>query len=243
MSTTQQTVPEWVSKIAALNLYLIRDFLGGSRPITIAFAINAHKFLTAFIVFYLMWKFNNYTKEMWVYLALHGSYGFCWLLKHFTFRDPKWEQKSTIGGSVFLFIFLATYWAAPYLLASSTPRPEMSNGFLSFCIALFTLGSVIVYASDCQKHYTLRYNKGLITEGFYKYVRHPNYLGEMMIYGSFALLAQHWLPWLILAYWWTAMFYVNMQLIDASLSRYPGWEEYKVRTGMLLPSFNTKRII
>ena len=106
MSTTQPTVPEWVSKIAALNLYLIRDFLGGSRPITIAFAINAHKFLTAFIVFYLMWKFNNYSKEMWVYLALHGSYGFCWLLKHFTFRDPKWEQKSTIGGSVFLFIFL-----------------------------------------------------------------------------------------------------------------------------------------
>ena len=102
---------------------------------------------------------------------------------------------------------------------------------------------MIVYASDCQKYYTLRYNKSLITEGFYKYVRHPNYLGEMMIYGSFALLAQHWLPWLILAYWWTAMFYVNMQLIDASLSRYPGWEEYKVRTGMLLPSFNTKRII
>jgi hypothetical protein len=42
-------------------------------------------------------------------------------------------------------------------------------------------------------------------------------LGEMMLYTSFALLVQHWLPWIVL------------------ISRYPEWEAYKARTGRLLP--------
>ena len=42
---------------------------------------------------------------------------------------------------------------------------------------------------DAQKYYVLQIQKGLITNGMFAYVRHPNYLGEMMIYLSFALLA------------------------------------------------------
>ncbi len=129
---------------------------------------------------------------------MHGSYGFCWLLKYFTFRGAKWEQECALGGGILLFFLLSTYWVAPYLLASNVAGSELSNGF-------------------------------------FRYVRHPNYLGEMMIYGSFALLSQHWLPWLILAYWWIALFYVNMRMIEKSLSRYPEWESYQARTGMLLP--------
>jgi hypothetical protein len=60
-------------------------------------------------------------------------------------------------------------------------------------------------------------------------------LGEMMLYTSFALLVQHWLPWIVLAYWWTNVFFVNMLLIESSISRYPEWEAYKARTGRLLP--------
>ena len=46
-------------------------------------------------------------------------------------------------------------------------------------------------ASDCQKNITLKLRQGLITDAMFKYVRHPNYLGEMMIYTSFALIVQH----------------------------------------------------
>ena len=66
-------------------------------------------------------------------------------------------------------------------------------------------------------------------------VRHPNYLGEMMIYGSFALLVWHWLPWLVLAWVWLGLFAVNMMNKEASLSRYPEWAAYRQRTGWLLP--------
>jgi len=44
-------------------------------------------------------------------------------------------------------------------------------------------------AAEAQKYFTLRLESGLITDGVFRYVRHPNYLGEMMIYGSFALMS------------------------------------------------------
>lgn len=35
--------------------------------------------------------------------------------------------------------------------------------------------------SDCQKHFQLKYAPGkLITEGFFRYVRNPNYLGDVI---------------------------------------------------------------
>ncbi len=40
----------------------------------------------------------------------------------------------------------------------------------------------------------LKVRRGLITDGFFARTRNPNYLGEMMIYGSFAALSMHWIP-------------------------------------------------
>jgi protein-S-isoprenylcysteine O-methyltransferase Ste14 len=57
----------------------------------------------------------------------------------------------------------------------------------------------------------------------------------MMVYSALALLVRHWISWAILAYWWLCVFLVNMLLIDASLSRYPGWRAYEAKTGLVLP--------
>ena len=90
-------------------------------------------------------------------------------------------------------------------------------------------------AADAQKFYTLRVKRGLITDGMHRYVRHPNYLGEMLIYGSFALLVWHWYPVLVLSWVWLGLFAVNMRLKEASMSRYPEWAAYKKRSWWLLP--------
>jgi hypothetical protein len=66
-------------------------------------------------------------------------------------------------------------------------------------------------------------------------IRHPNYLGEMMIYGSFALMVWHWLPVVVLVWVWLGLFAVNMVLKEASMSRYPEWAAYKKRTWWLVP--------
>lgn len=73
----------------------------------------------------------------------------------------------------------------------------------------------------------------MIVDGFFARTRNPNYLGEMMIYGSFALVAGHWLPWLVLAWIWLGMFVPNMLRKYLRMARYPGWAVYRARTGLL----------
>ena len=230
-----QTIPRWVLLVNKFNVLFSQDLLGGKKFIKLAWSINSHKVLTAFVVFALMLFYDNFSTAAFVYLALHGSYGLCWLFKHFTFPDLKWETKVTLSGAIFTFILLATYWIAPFLLISRPEASVVPDWFLAFCIALHTLGVVIMLSADCQKHFSLKYHKALITEGVFRYSRHPNYLGEMMIYSSYALLAQHWLPWIVLAYWWLSVFLVNMLMAESSLSRYPEWISYKKKTSFLIP--------
>jgi protein-S-isoprenylcysteine O-methyltransferase Ste14 len=89
--------------------------------------------------------------------------------------------------------------------------------------------------ADCQKYFTLKYHQGLIREGLFKYIRHPNYLGEIMLYASYALIVQHWIPWAILTWVWIGVFLVNILQKEASMSRYSEWTEYKKQSGMLIP--------
>lgn len=66
-------------------------------------------------------------------------------------------------------------------------------------------------------------------------MRHPNYLGEMMLYSAYALLAWRAYPWAALVSVWVVLFATNMVYKEASMSRYPEWAAYRRRTWWLLP--------
>jgi protein-S-isoprenylcysteine O-methyltransferase Ste14 len=101
--------------------------------------------------------------------------------------------------------------------------------------ALHTVGVALMIGADAQKTAVLRARPGLITDGFFARIRHPNYLGEMMIYGSYALIVWHWLPAVILGCIWGGVFLPNILAKEARLARHPGWEAYEARTGLLWP--------
>ena len=61
----------------------------------------------------------------------------------------------------------------------------------------------------------------------------------MMLYGSFAVVAGHWAPWLVLAWVWTALFLPNMLKKERSMSRYPEWAAYKARRSISVSSFSS----
>jgi steroid 5-alpha reductase family enzyme len=232
--------PGWAAALGRLSGHLSTDFLGGPRLLQLNWVINAQKGGTALFVGGLMWLYGNGSAEAWTYLALHGTYGFCWILKDVAFPDPRWKVRITLGGAFMAFVgVLGLYWVAPWLLISPVlqPRPPAPQALLAFTIALHTFGLSLMIAADAQRHFVLRYRKGLITDGMFRYVRRPNYLGEMMVYASYALLVRHWIPWVILAWVWLFLFLPNMLMTDASLSRHEGWEAYKARTGLLLPRF------
>jgi protein-S-isoprenylcysteine O-methyltransferase Ste14 len=214
--------------------YIANDFLGGPRPLKAAWVINLQKGGTLPFVLFLMWHFDVWTPTAWTYAALHGSYGLAWLLKDRLFPDPNWERRVTFGGAFMMWaLVLGLYWIAPVIVV--TRRVEQPTWLLGGATIVYVVGVLLMMGSDAQKYFTLRVKRGLITEGFFARVRHPNYLGEMLLYGSFAVVAGHWVPWAVLAWVWLGVFVPNMLRKEASMSRYPEWAAYKARTGFLLP--------
>ena len=231
--------PAWALAMRRLSTWISRDFGGGPRPWKLAWVVNFQKCGTFFFLGALMAWYGNTSTAAWIYLALHGGYGLVWLLKDMTFPDPSWQERVTIGGGINAFLFvLGPYWLFGWLLISGVSKPHYplpEPMWFCLCITLCLLGAVFMIAADAQKFYTLRVKRGLITDGLHRYVRHPNYLGEMMIYGSFALMVWHWFPVLVLAWVWCGLFAVNMLLKEASMSRYPEWAAYKQRSWWLIP--------
>lgn len=223
-----------LKRYMTLRDYLTDDFLGGPRCVKFAWAINLQKGGTLLFVLALMAFHDVWTPTAWTYLGLHGSYGLIWLLKEAVFPDPSWQKKITLGGAVNAWLFvLGPYWIAPWLIV--TQRIEQSPALLGTAIALYASGVALMVGADAQKFFVLRARRGLIVDGFFARTRNPNYLGEMMIYASFAIVAGHWLPWLVLAWVWLGVFLPNMLRKDASMARYPEWAAYRARTWLLLP--------
>ena len=239
-------MPENVNPLLRLGVrvnrvvqYLSRDAFGGPRVLKLAWVINVQKAGTIPFIAALMWWYGNWSTPAWVYLALHGGYGLSWLVKDVVVPDRGWQQRVTFVGALLSFLLvLGPYWILPWLLISGVlgpDHPQPTPALMAACIALFTIGLTLMIGSDAQKNAALAARQGLITGGFYARSRHPNYLGEMMIYGALALMVRHWIPWVILGAIWTVVFMTNIAAQEASLSRHPGWAAYKARTGLLLP--------
>ncbi len=192
----------------------------------IAVFINAHKMLVIPVVVGLMWFYGNWSREAFLYLALHGTYGVLWTVKSRLFPDRRFDEVQPFWiGLVFVFLPLSAYYVAPFLLISRHVLlpPEL----FGIVVTGYTLGIFLHYVSDAQKYYLLQAREGLITEGLFSRTRNPNYLGEILIYSAFAAMTLHWLPWLILAAWVGGFFVRNMLAKDRSLSRYPEFGSYR----------------
>merc|ERR1711991_33291 len=106
-------------------------------------------------------------------------------------------------------------------------------------IILYTFGIFFHFVADAQKFFILKYRqpRSLITNGLFKYTRNPNYFGEVLIYLGFAFLSG--IPFTLFLFMivWITVFLPNIVHKDDRLSRHKGFDEYKKRTGLLIPSF------
>ena len=233
------SIAQALLKLRSLTQYLTEDLLGGPKLWKFAWVINFQKAGTLFYVLALMMFYQNFRIESWLYLALHGGYGVVWLIKDLCFPDAAWQKKITFAGGLLAFFgVLFWYWVMAWLLISSSTIPNYPIGnhlWFFLCILFCLIGCVIMVVADAQKYYTLRVQKGLIKDGIHRYIRHPNYLGEMMIYGSFAMLVWHWLAFIIIGVVWLFVFIPNMLAKEQSLSRFPQWKSYKKTSGWILP--------
>lgn len=162
---------------------------------------------TPIYIAFLMFYFGNYSQAMWIYFGFHGTYGIAWQVKDSVFPDAVFQKKVSFLATVAMYILiLGPYCVGSWMIASDRAWQEIPNQRISLAFYIYIIGSILVFCADCQKYFTLQLKKGLISSGFFKYSRNPNYLGEMMIYFSFALLVNEPLFYWINFYAWLALF-------------------------------------
>ena len=110
---------------------------------------------------------------------------------------------------------------------------------LSLLISLFA--ATLQCLSDIEMH-SFRKNGdgGFIRTGLWKYSRHPNYLGEILMWWGIALaaissLGFRWYLPLGAILNTVLFFFVSIPMADSRQSRKEGFDEYKRSTRMLLP--------
>jgi protein-S-isoprenylcysteine O-methyltransferase Ste14 len=155
-------------------------------------------------------------------------------LKERVFPDGNWQKRITFPAAGAMWIgVLGPYWISPMLIVIG--RREAPAWLLGVATLVYVVGVVVMMGSDAQKYFVLQKTRGLITDGFFARVRHPNYLGEMMLYSAFAALSMHWAPWVVLAVVWSLVFLPNMLRKERSMARYAQWPAYRAQSGFLLP--------
>ena len=245
----EQGQPSPVEKLLndVMNIIMF-DFPLGPKCLKVAHVINIQKVGMPFFLAYMAYSHGNDSEAMWTYGIMHGSYGLLWFLKHCAFPDSTFEQYQTIGSAIFLWVLLGAYCVPAYLLSTGRcyhldietqqwEEPSKTRRYGS--ILMYILGICLTLASDCQKTMTLKFvNKRpfLISSGLFAYTRNPNYLGEILLYSSFATLTNHWLSYLtVLVFPCLTIFPARMWQKEISLRRKPGWGEYKKRSNILVP--------
>ena len=167
-------------------------------------------------------------------------------LKHQDWRYTKFENES---GKIYPLINLAGIHLMPTLIvylctlpAVFVIRNELSANAgsvigMAVCIGAATLQ---LFSDVQMQRYRKSGENGLIRMGLWKYARHPNYLGEILMWWGVGIQAVSVMPdhWYLLAGALanTIMFFaVSIQLADKRQSQKPGYAEYKAATRSLLP--------
>ena len=167
-------------------------------------------------------------------------------LNHQDWRYTKFENET---GRLYPFINFTGIHMVPTLIVYLTTLPavfvirqELRANIGSFigmvvCVGAATLQLV---ADTQMQKYRKNGQHGLIRTGLWKYARHPNYLGEILMWWGIAIQAVSVMP----SHWCLAagalantilFFSVSIPLADKRQSAKPGYAEYKADTRSLLP--------
>ncbi len=197
--------------------------------------IDSHKCSNAVAILLLIHLYGAWENTTaWIYLALHGTYGFLWTLKSLVFGDKTWEKPTPLWYGLGIWFVLTLYWVAPWIIVSRDVQAP--PWYLALAVAIYSFGVFFHFTADMQKHAAMKLDPGtLMTDGLWARCRNPNYFGELLIYAGFCMLAMHWAPFVVLGSIVAGMWIPNMIRKDRSLARYPEFAEWKKRSRLFIP--------
>ena len=117
------------------------------------------------------------------------------------------------------------------------PVTTDNNLFLFFGVLITIWGIYYLVTTFCKLAKPM-FTKELITDGPYRYVRHPMYVSMHILFLGLGLLFFHWIWFAVLIafipLWYIDCLLEEMQMIDLWGQKY---KDYKRRSGMFFPKF------
>jgi protein-S-isoprenylcysteine O-methyltransferase Ste14 len=200
-------------------------------------AINTAKGLTILLLLVLAAVIGVRDMRQAVYLSLHISYCLWWLLEQSLFPERRrqlFNERVGAGGFAFALLFIGVLYSLPGLLAFLNPEP-ISFAAVAVALGLFSFGSLINASADVQKTTAKAMGAGLVSDGIWRHVRHVNYLGDLLRYLSFAVVAGNgWaylVPGLVLLIYLQRIARKETQMA----AQYPEFRAYQQRSALLIP--------
>ena len=200
-------------------------------------AINIAKIVTILCLAILAAIYGISDLRAALYLCLHVSYCSWWLLEQWLFPQRRQQIFTDKVGMItvgFVILYVGVFYAFPGYLAFVNPEPI---GYLSIAISLplFIFGSLINTAADIQKTTAKAMGATLVKDGIWRLLRHPNYLGDLMRYTSFAAIAGSLWAYLLPG----SVLLLYLQLIRKKevlmAEKYPEFADYARASQRLLP--------
>lgn len=173
----------------------------------------------------------------------------CYTFTGFDYQDWRYTMLKEKSGKLYPIVNFLGIHMFPTIVVYSVILPavytfktEVSFNPLSIIFLLLSLFAVVLQGlSDYQMH-AFRKNRTstFIRVGLWKYSRHPNYLGEILMWWGVALsvLVCNVNLWYLCfgALLNTLMFlFISVPMADKRQSKKDGFAEYKAETRMLLP--------
>lgn len=235
MSTLNKETPKSFFQLFAEFLDPATSPLRSSNGfVPLNWVINIQKLGCLFFTFVLMVYYNNFSKGCWVYLGLHGSYGLMWVLKDITFPDKSFQRKVGLIEFIMVALILIMYYLMPFMMTSGMADNNPSDERVFVCIMMYTIGIVLMMATDIQKYVRLSLKKGLIDDLLMETNRNTNFFGEMLLYSAFATLVNERICFYMLFFIWSTLFFSRIYLKELSFSKKEGWNKYKSNSYLLL---------
>jgi protein-S-isoprenylcysteine O-methyltransferase Ste14 len=112
-------------------------------------------------------------------------------------------------------------------------------------MAMLIAGSVVVVVGTLIRLWAsghVKKNKVLATDGPYAYVRHPLYVGNILILLGFSMASMLWWAWMLMVFLIWFYYPPAISYEDAKLRDYFGeqWEKWSRNTRALIPNFGNR---
>lgn len=139
-----------------------------------------------------------YSKKLQVLLLIYEIHTLRRLYENLRFR--KSGSKMLAGHYLLGYLFYTHTFLALLLCGRRSYENTMSS--MQFVgLGIYAIGSIWQNAS--HEHLIAQKNHSqylVLKKGCFKWITGPHYLGEIIVYTGIALIAQHWLIWLVLGW-------------------------------------------